>query len=334
MPVVYLDVVWLVNFAMDAVLLAVTSWIGKRPVRVGRIAGGALIGSLYSLLLFFPPLSLLTTWPGKAVVSLLMVAVAVPWRSWLDLARLCALFYAAAFVLAGAAVALHFAVPGVSAGQGWVVSGSRLAVVVSAKTLLLLLAIPLGAAVLRYAWGYTRRIQLEAELTCAVRVVVAGQVAELTGLIDTGNRLRDPVTRAPVCLVDADAVAPLLPDALRRALGSRDWFAALAQLDDEEWTGRLSLVPYQGAGQQQALAVAFRPDEVAVRQGGTWQVVEQRCLFALYPGRLSVERQFQAILHSELVTGDDRFGHNAESATAHSPAAVVDPHPPEARWRA
>ncbi|MCL6548731.1 MAG: sigma-E processing peptidase SpoIIGA [Alicyclobacillus sp.] len=338
MPVVYADVVWLVNFVMDAALLAITCWIGKRRLRPGRISAGALIGSLYSLTLFLPPLSTLTTWPGKAVLSLLMVAVAIPWRSWLDLARLCALFYLVAFVMAGAAIALHFAIPGVSAGQGWIVSGSRLAIAVSMQSLCLLLAVPLSAALIQSVLRRVRQARLDAALTYTIRVEVGAASVELTGLLDTGNRLRDPISRCPVCVADAEAVAPLLPQPLRSAAErSGDLLGAVSGLEDQAWVRRITLVPYQSAGQRQTLAVAFRPDRVSFAQAGRWHEASGRCLFALRPGRLSADRSFQAIVHSELITGDDGFEDDRahtepERSSAYPPAAVVDPNPSEA-WR-
>lgn len=103
LPVVYIDIVWMVNFIMDFALLWTTGWLMKRRARWTRLLAGALVGATYALALFVPALSLATTWPGKALVSVLMVWVSLPHRSALDLARLVGVYYLVSFVVAGRA---------------------------------------------------------------------------------------------------------------------------------------------------------------------------------------------------------------------------------------
>jgi stage II sporulation protein GA (sporulation sigma-E factor processing peptidase) len=306
MPVVYIDVVWLVNFAMDAVLLGCSAWISRRPLRLWRVLGGAVLGSMYAVLLFFPPLAPLTTWPGKAIASLAMVAAAIPCRSWLELLRVAVTFYFVSFVFAGAAIALHFAVPGTTLAGG-VVAGNRLAFATSLQSLALLVAIPLVLAMLRYVTYRLRESARQAGGLYPARLVFAEHVIELVGLVDTGNHLRDPVTRKPVCLVDARVLASVLPDALRQAVErDADLLAALEQVDDPGWYGRFALVPFRGAGGAQQMAVAVRPDRIEFGRGGTWRPGAD-CLVALYPGELSSEHEFQAILHTAVITEADGF---------------------------
>ncbi|GGI97292.1 sporulation sigma-E factor-processing peptidase [Alicyclobacillus cellulosilyticus] len=334
MPVVYIDVVWLVNFAMDAVLLAVTGWILRRTVRPWRVLLGALAGSVYALSVFFPTLSLLTTWPGKAAASLLMVAIALPWRRSLDLARNAAVFYMVSFLCAGAAIAIHFALPAVSVAQGTVVAANRLAFLTSLGSLSLIVACPVAWAGIRLLVRHLRmRAWLQAT-ACTVHVVVAGKEVVFTGLLDTGNRLYDPISRRPVCLVEAEALAPVLPPALAAAETER-WLEALSRVDDAAWRRRLAVVPYRGAGGTQQVTVAVRPDEVRITCEGR-SVRAGPCLLALHPNGLSLDRHFQAILHTDLIMGDDGIEdavEQHEDDVAPALATDVDSSAAEARGR-
>jgi stage II sporulation protein GA (sporulation sigma-E factor processing peptidase) len=326
MPVVYIDVVWLVNLVMDAALLWTTCWILKRPVRPARIAAGAVMGSLYALLVFVPSVALLTTWPGKAVVSLIMVAVAIPWRNLWDLARIAAIYYLAACVFAGAALALHFAVPGVSLARGLVTARGALVFWSSVGTLALLVTVPIAAALLRAGIGQVRRQRLRYAATVAVRARVGDQEVAFVGLVDTGNQLRDPVSRRPVCLVDSELLATLFPPSARPLLLKADWEQAAAVVEGDI-ARRLSFVPFCGAGGGLQFTLAIRPDVLEVQQSGRW-VAAPLCLLALHPGRLAHDAAFQAILHTEVLTGvdgDDRE-HRAEKASvmAAAPETVVD----------
>ncbi|MCL6631681.1 MAG: sigma-E processing peptidase SpoIIGA [Alicyclobacillus herbarius] len=331
MPVVYLDVVWLINFVMDGVLLVVTAWLSRRPLRPKRIAAGALLGAMYSVLLFFPRLALLTSWPGKAVVSLLMVVAAVPCRRWLECLRVGVMFYFVSFVFAGAALALHYAIPGTTLA-GAEVTGSRVVFAASLRSLALLVAIPLAGFVVRYGVYRIQMARHQGQLFVPVRLGVGGRSVTLVGLVDTGNRLRDPVSRKPVCLVEGKACVDLLPSELRCAVHEgRDLIYALEAVTDGDWRGRFTLVPFRGAGGSAELAVAFRPDAIELQMRGEWHAGRD-CLVALHPGELSSDREFQVILHTAVITEADGFDvfpttRKDSNRMANADAPVVDSHP-------
>lgn len=332
MPVVYIDVVWLVNFVMDAAILFTANWIAKRPTRLARICLASLIGATYALLLFTPSLWMLTTWVGKAIVSLLIVAIAIPCKNWLELVRACLLFYFVTFVFAGATIALHYAVPGVSVASGTVVSHKGLAFMTSIKSLALLIAIPLSIGLIQVCVRRVRRLQLQSASYYQVFVRLSGRSVTFTGMVDTGNQLRDPLTRRPVCMVDAAVMAQILPNSIAHAIcHGKDVVSALEQISDVTWMKRMSLVPYRGAGGVQHMTVAFRPDEVELERDGKRVLVTGPCLLAVHTEPLSVEGRFQAILHTELLTGDDGFEHEmvdseAEHETTHPSATTLDSH--------
>ncbi|MDQ0190979.1 sigma-E processing peptidase SpoIIGA [Alicyclobacillus cycloheptanicus] len=338
-PVVYVDVVWLVNFIMDGVILWTTCWVMKRPARPRRLVMAALLGSGYSLLLFVPPLSFLTTWVGKALVSVALVGIGIPCRSWLELARTTVLFYFVTFVFAGAALALNFAVPGVSVASGVEVAGRRLAFVTSLRSLGLLLAIVLSIALLQYSLQRVRRLRVRAAALYRVHVTVDGRSASFVGLADTGNQLRDPLTRKPVCLVQAQVMAELVPEALAVPLREgKTGIEALSSIQDESWVRRLSIVPYRGAGGVQQMTFAVRPDTVEIEENGVRRPAAAPVLLAVNPGKLSLDNQFQAILHIEAIARDDRveestYTSNAGHETQDSIATSVGSNSTEAGGR-
>jgi len=333
MPVVYIDVVWFVNLCMDAAILWSTGYISKRPVRLTRVFLGGLVGSLYSLALFFPQVSVLTTWPGKAIVSLLMMWVVYRPRTWLDLARLTSLFYFVTFVFAGATLALHFAVPGVSVGRGLVLATGHFAYATSIEGLGLVVAVPCSVALTQSAMRRIGRLRMERNLLYTLEVELEGRAVTFVGLADTGNQLRDPLSKHPVCLVDAAVLAPLLPTALQQAIvEGRDVLTALSQLQDDVDTRRFSVVPFQGAGGATQVAVVVKPDKVWVlRNKQRFQT--SICLLALHVRPLSAEKKFQAILHIDVIAEVDEL-HDAktdstnesQSQTTHTPATHLDSH--------
>lgn len=324
-PVVYIDVVWLINLVMDSILLWTTGWLMKRRVKWYRILLGGFLGSCYALLLFFPALSMLTTWPGKAVVSVIMVGIALPWTNMLNLARLVGTYYIVSFVLAGASIALGFAIPGTSLGKAIPTSRHGLMFATSGETFAMMIGIPLCLFGMARIVAYFRKAGRMANYSCLVEAKFGDVIVSFTGLFDSGNQLTDPVTHRPVSFVDMEVLLPALPEQLRAELDrGSDVLTAIATIAG---SSAFTLVPFNGASGK-GLTVALRPDDITLTQKGVRQPVTRKCLFAVYPGRLSNDGSFQAILHMDMVNGDDNFETHTDtrgrqSHTAHAHTAVV-----------
>ncbi|HZH63101.1 MAG TPA: sigma-E processing peptidase SpoIIGA, partial [Metabacillus sp.] len=70
---IYLDVIWLLNFSFDLLLLVLTAIVLKRKINKFRLVLAALIGSSI-VIMMFTPLAFIATHPyGKMVISILMV---------------------------------------------------------------------------------------------------------------------------------------------------------------------------------------------------------------------------------------------------------------------
>ncbi|UUZ96082.1 sigma-E processing peptidase SpoIIGA [Paenibacillus sp. P25] len=74
--IVYIDIIFLVNVAIDGALLWATARTRKLDYRLWRMALSSAIGGLYVVLLFFPGLSFLYTFGVKLLLSLLMLLTA------------------------------------------------------------------------------------------------------------------------------------------------------------------------------------------------------------------------------------------------------------------
>lgn len=302
------DVAFAVSFAVDCAWLWASGQLaGARP-RAGRVAAAAAAGALADLWSLFPSGWPLRTWPGRLLAGLVAVTLAYgglvrPRALW----RLLGFAYAAGMLMAGAGLLLAPAggtalVPG--AGGTWHAVARPAAVSWPAA---------LGAA-LALAGG---RLLLEAALawrrlrhgTREVEVVVGGTRLSLTALVDTGCRVQEPLSRRPVLVAEAAALAPLLPPALAeaaRAPGDGERLAALPP----EWAQRVRLVPYQAVGTPAGLLLAFQPEALRVAgrppRGATAYV-------ALSPVPLDPSGTFRALLPAALC------GEEPGAARSHGP---------------
>lgn len=304
--VIYLDLVFLNNFVIDGLVMLATGWSRKLPGRWWRIAASAFIGASYVLMMFIPNTAFLFVFWIKFLVSVLMVITAFGCKSLQYVLRNLGVFYLINFVAAGGLFGIFYffkSSPDVLNGIGFTQAGNLL---FNIKLSLLFLLI----GVFLVLWFYkrvTQSVNKKKDLTdCFAEVDITwdGQVLRCTGLIDTGNQLVEPITRAPVMVMEVSLWKDIFP---------QEWLAEIAReraehvLSDSKWDAfpwrhRIRLVPYRGVNQGSRFMLAVKPDKVVITYHDE-QFIPDKVLIGLDGGRLHAEESYQAIIHPGLMAG-------------------------------
>jgi stage II sporulation protein GA (sporulation sigma-E factor processing peptidase) len=296
MRYVYGDVLFLINLVLDFALLWFIRRYGgwRRPT--WRLWLAAAFGAGYALLVVFP--GPWAAWPVRLLVALPLLLIAFAPLSLPELARGVTLLYGGAFVYGGAALALTYLRQ--SLQTGWSLSRPVTWGLVAGGFLL--------GGFLFWCFWQRRSAAATTGPVCQVAIELSGRQAVLTGLVDTGNQLRDPIGDAPVLVVDYEAVAELLPAELAAVYseGRDDDLDRIGGcLAGSSFATRVRLVPFTSIGRRNGILIGFRPDAVRVSLDGA-TLHHALTVVCLYGGRLSGERAYQALLHPDLIRPADR----------------------------
>ncbi len=287
---VYADVLFLVNFIANYLLLRATARLSRRRARQGRMVLSSLGGALYATLALAPGLDPLYAWPLRLVAGALMVLVAFPDVRGRALFSLFLSFYLCCMVAAGTAIAFFALVrslrsyslgyPAWSPVPWWAVFAG----------LLVAAAIPLLLALSSQKPGSPfLQVQLE----------VDGKSVTLTGLLDTGNDLRDPLTGLPVIVVDLDSLKGILSGETIDFFSSK-WDSLGDDLALDPMARRLRLIPYCGISGKRGVLPGFIPDKVFVsKKAGSSAPID--AVVGVSWKKLSPSGAYQALVHPDLV---------------------------------
>ena len=225
---VYLDLVMLLNFLVDFLLLLGTNRLSGFPGGPGRCALGALLGAVYSGACLLPGFSFLGNLLWRTVSLGLMGLAAFGWnRSAL---KRSGIFLLLSMALGG--IALNFGrrdFPG------------------------LVLAAVLCWLLCRLAFGDT----VGGREYVPVTLSYGGKTASLLALRDSGNTLRDPVTGEQVLVISGE-VAQRLTGLTRQQLENPLETMAIHSLPG------LRLVPFRSVGQSGGMLLAMRFADVTI----------------------------------------------------------------------
>lgn len=230
--VVYLDVIMLLNFMVDFLLLLGTNSLSGHPLGWKRSALAACFGGVYGGVCLLPGFRFLgnTLW---RIVSLLLMGW-IAFGCSVSAARRCLLF-----------VLLSMALGGMAAGFG-------------ERGFVELLLASAGICLLCY-FGFRGKVGKATYLP--IEISYGGKSMTLTALYDTGNTLLDPVTGKPVLVVGAEIAQQLL------GLNRQQLLSPVTAVSSSLLPG-LRLIPYRSVGQAGGLLLALRMQDVKI---GRWK---------------------------------------------------------------
>jgi len=243
LPVVYIDLLFLLNAAVDYALLLCTAKIcGAYPKRL-RLALAALLGAAFAAAaVFWRPLRSL---PAEMLCGAAMSLAAFGFSR--VSVRTALVFFAVAAAFGGAVYAVSL----LRNGSGTL---SLRALAVS-----LALCYAVFSVVFRRL-GRARTRSLVASLT----LTLGGRSLRVDALRDTGHSLSDPVTGRPVVVIERSCVSGLLPPE-QAAVFKRETADAAETVVAAGRTGlRARLVPYSSVGTARGLLPAFHVDHASV----------------------------------------------------------------------
>ena len=128
----------------------------------------------------------------------------------------------------------------------------------------------------------------------------------LDALVDTGNSLKDPITNAPVMITEYETIKLLLPDEVqnifeRRSENNLDAIAEIMSIS--KWAARFRIIPFKSLGRENGMLIGFRPDIITIFDSER-RIQLKNIIIAIYRQNLSKDREYNALIHPEMLKED------------------------------
>ena len=265
--VIYVDIIFLINFVMNIFLLAITGKIRHMSVNTGSLFRGAAFGALMAVVLSIlrlpafleaavgwigvPAIMLMTTFKKKNIETGIINFTAL---------------YMTAFLLGGSFSFLF--------GHTAVFSCISPISTIHEKSAVIFFCCGAGALLLTIL---CLRFFLTKKQTGCVRVIlmIHENRVELEAIIDTGNRLYEPIECRPVSIVES---------------------AAVRQYFNETDRKRIRVVPFHSIGRKHGLLYALPVDFLKVPERN---ICICGAMIAFYNG--TIDEKIHMIRHPDLM---------------------------------
>ncbi len=308
---VYVDLVFFTNLAVDGTVLLTTAKVRHlRPSR-SRLFAAAFLGAMYAAAMFWAHIPYLYSFGAKVLISLAMVLLSFGYGGPLQLVRNFGAFYLVNFATLGGVIGLAFLLQSANSPWGGMTYTADGGILLKWQMQLgLFMTTFLLSIWLFRSTSETRAKRQELEqLFWNIEIKVEDRCWTVRALLDTGNRLYDPLTRIPVMIMEASIWRDELPQGWFERLKAESPDQLISEMDasfseEYSWGNRLRLVPYRAVNGNTRLMLAVKPDVVLLSREGHPPLQVNRVLIGLDGGTLSSEGTYRAIVHPDMALAD------------------------------
>ena len=189
---IYLDIVLLINFGFDFLLLLSVSLILRRNVKLYKLLIGAFIGSI-SILTLFMKINSLELFIIKIIISILMCISAFNYKNLKYTMKNIIFLYISSIVLGGALYLLNIELS--YKNQGIIFYKNKLSI----NFIILLISTPI---ILYIYIKESKNLKNNYSNYHKVEIKINNETIKCTRYIDTGNKLKDPYKKRPIILMN------------------------------------------------------------------------------------------------------------------------------------
>lgn len=260
---IYADVIFLINFVMDYLILWIVSKLKKKKVKKRRLFLGAFTASLtYCLLIFlFNPFYNFFT---SLLILGLSLFVTFGERDLKDIAKSFLYAHISAFAVGGLSIALFYYTNITD------LIGNALGFTIEYFSVkILIVAICVSFIAIKAGIYFVNEILIKKQVFYDITIKLDQKDICITALMDTGNSLSDPITKYPVIITEFESIKALLPENLRLLFYEKkeeDYTLVIDAIEGTELMSSIRLISFKSIGKENGMLIGFKPEQVKIQK--------------------------------------------------------------------
>jgi len=142
------------------------------------------------------------------------------------------------------------------------------------------------------------------DMHCNIKVNINSRCTYIKAIIDTGNFLREPITKMPVIVVEKKSLVNVIPNYI---LDNLDKIINGENIDLEEYTSKIRIIPFTSLGKENGILLGLKADNVLVEMEENNNII-QNVIIGIYNGHLSKNGKYQALIGLNLLDYKETVG--------------------------
>lgn len=243
--VVYLDIVFLENICMNYIIILATGYIMKKKINYIRILASSILGGIYAIVMYITKFYLLYAIVMKILLSIAMVYIAFGSNNIKTQIKELLVFYLTSFCFGGTAFALIYIVKpqNVLIKNGVYIGTYAFSMIIIGGVI--------GFILINSVFKIVKKRFSKEDMKCELTIILKQKKSKIKTMLDTGNLLKDPITKSPVVIVEKNSIKELIPqdilNNLEEILGGD---AINISENFKEYMSIFKIIPFKSLGRE------------------------------------------------------------------------------------
>lgn len=290
----YIDIIFLENIIMNYIILFATGLIILKKVKHIRILISSIIGSSYSVMLYITKLEIYDNQIVKFILSVVMVYVAFTPKDIKKMIKNIIIFYLTSFCFGGAAYYLLYNVsPEQIKNINGVMTGEY-------PIKIAILGGILGFFIINIAFKIVKNRIDKTSIIYDIEIGYKEKQVGLKVLLDTGNLLVEPISKAPVVIVDSEKLKQILDLSSLEIMRN----AKIENIDslEEDLKLRCRILPFSSVGKNNGIMIGFKPDYIKVYEE---EKIIKEVIVGVCSNKFSKNKYYSGLIGLDLLNSEE-----------------------------
>ncbi len=279
---IYLDIVFIENILMNYIIIFTTGVIQKNKNSNIRTGISSAIGAVYAILEYLKIIPIYSNIFMKILLSVIMIYIAFYPANFKKLCKSLVLFYLVSFAMGGCAFALlYFISPqNVSFRNGVLVGTYPMKITIIAGLI--------GFIIIQCSFSLNKRLLKNKDLICNLEIGIMNDKIKIKAYIDSGNTLKDPITKMPVIIVEKQKIEKIID---------------VENLIGGDGKSKFRLIPFKSIGKQNGMLTGIRADYVKIIFDE--EKILKNVIIGIYDKKIS--KNYSALIGLDLLEGEYNY---------------------------
>ena len=281
---IYLDIVLIENILLNYIIILSTAIISKEKINFIRIVISSIVGGIFCILNYIFQIPMYLETILKIIISIIMMKIAFNKNK--RFIKTLMFFYLVSFTFGGIAFMLLFII----SPQNVKLNGNTLIGIY-----------PLKVAILAGAFGFmiisiiTQIIKNKYEkktMICDLEIFYKGNCKKIKSMLDTGNLLKEPLTKADVIVVEKECLYGIIN---KEILENINEIIKGRWLEDANvHSYKLKVIPFSSLGNENGILIGFKPDYIKVYDEEEY--IRNDVIIGIYNGKLTRNGMYSGLI--------------------------------------
>ena len=245
----YIEYYIIENLLINYIIISCTTILTKKYSSPKRKWIGAFLGTLYSVAYLYPNLEVLFNLASKFFIMTVITIISFTYRDKKEFIRISLVFYLVNVFICGTSYFIIY------------FTGTE-----HMKISFLIVCAYISCKLLQYIYSDIKTIKHIKDFNKTIKITLLNNSCECDALLDSGNFLKDPISKNDVVIVKSSILKKLLPD-----IDLHYGEVTMSQVDEimnslgNDLSSRVRLIPYKHAGSSHAsMILGFKADYLEI----------------------------------------------------------------------